>query len=269
MVSYFAYLSPEIREIILSYLDYTSLDNYNEVHGGNNSEELKSVGYDILNLFKLRYPYLLDILKLKRRIGIDGYGYEYDKNADIFLNYLKIGSCDLDLEKYFTTGRGDYKNLYDKLEKFIKSRDWDYLREELMIIWVDVTKKIYPRLVVELNKWNIKDYELSERDFIIMFNKLEYMTFDEFIKNISVFNINNYTELDDWLPGYISYNSEIYERTFDYLKSDDFEKLYALYLAMILRYYYNLGIDINEENENWLLGYVRRHLPEALYKLSN
>lgn len=261
MESYFAYLSKEVREIILSYLDYTSLDNYNSAYGGWDPEELAPYSYDILNVFKIKYPYVFSKLNLKRNISTDILGFEYDVNEDLFMDYLIIGRGYPELEEYMITGNGNYEKLDILLKTLVLGGDLGFNKDILTQFWVDITRKLYPRLTIELNEMRIKDGGLNEDDFIIMLNTLEGEMFNGFIKDITNFDINNFFEIDDYLPGFL-YDSAILYNTITHKDMSDktFGKLYALYLIMILKYYTNNGLPMNSEISRWLLSYIHRNL---------
>ena len=78
-LSYLGYIPVEIREIILSYLDYESFINYKYTY---EPDLYKEFDYGILNIFKLKYPYLFNNPNFREKM------YLVDTDRQIFLSYL-------------------------------------------------------------------------------------------------------------------------------------------------------------------------------------
>ena len=88
------------------------------------------------------------------------------------------------------TGKGNYDKIYKELFILV----YGDKTESLVKLWTDVTKKIYPKIITELDKILIKDYGLNDDDFIIMWNviKNDKALLPNFISNISQFDINKF-----------------------------------------------------------------------------
>lgn len=164
-----------------------------------------------------------------------------------------------------TNGKGGFFHLFLSLQDII-TFSTDICTEGIAIkLWVDVTKKIYPGILVQLTNFDVKKYGINIDNFIIMYNNLGNEGFEGFIsasKNRSVFDINSFVNI----PSTLNFLTFIFS-TYGIMKNITFEKVYSIYLVSILTYYRCEGMSVDITVKDSILEFIKSHFPEALKEI--
>lgn len=107
---------------------------------------------DVLNVFKLRFPYLCKILTLKRNISIGKGGMIYDGNAFMYDDYMELYKFSLFCD-YFVTGNVSRYMLTSiiAVERSLLRNRYSF-KCRLIPIINDMAVKIYPKLFSQPNE---------------------------------------------------------------------------------------------------------------------